>query len=67
MDLRSLNGKKVEIKLVKSLIGTLPNQRKTANALGLRKTGSTRVHSVNSVFIGMYEKVRHLLQIRIAE
>ncbi|MDR2048714.1 MAG: 50S ribosomal protein L30, partial [Treponema sp.] len=34
-------GRKIRIKLVRSVIGTKPNQRATVRSLGLRKIGSS--------------------------
>ena len=52
---------RVNVKLVKSLIGCTPNQRKTARAMGLRKIGAQRTHQYNDVIKGMINKVKHLV------
>lgn len=51
------------ITLTRSLIGCSDTQRRTANALGLRKTNQT-VELKDSVGLqGQLDKVRHLLRI----
>lgn len=55
--------KSLKIKLVRSTIGTLPKQRKTVEALGLRKIGHT-VEMADSVQVrGMIEVVKHLVEV----
>ncbi|MEI4771111.1 50S ribosomal protein L30 [Psychrobacillus sp. FJAT-51614] len=55
---------KLEITLTKSLIGTKPNQRKVAEALGLRKMHQTVEHQDNAAIRGMVEKVAHLVTLK---
>ncbi|SES39771.1 MULTISPECIES: 50S ribosomal protein L30 [Psychrobacillus] len=55
---------KLEITLTKSLIGTKPNQRKTAEALGLRKMHQTVEHQDNVAIRGMVGKVAHLVTVK---
>jgi large subunit ribosomal protein L30 len=55
---------KLEITLVKSLIGTKPNQRKTAEALGLRKLHKAVEHQDNAAIRGMVGKVAHLVTLK---
>ena len=55
---------KLEITLTKSLIGTKPNQRKTAEALGLRKIHQTVEHQDNAAIRGMVGKVAHLVTVK---
>ena len=43
---------KVKITLVKSLIGAKPNQKATAQSLGLKKIGDSIVHSNDAVAAG---------------
>ena len=55
--------KKVSIKLVKSLIGTTLQQRKSVRGLGLSRLGQ-KVSVVDTVENrGMIKKVSHLLEI----
>ncbi|MEK4487695.1 50S ribosomal protein L30 [Psychrobacillus sp. FSL H8-0484] len=55
---------KLEITLTKSLIGSKPNQRKTAEALGLRKMHQTVEHQDNVAIRGMVVKVAHLVTVK---
>jgi large subunit ribosomal protein L30 len=59
--------KKVNVKLVKSLIGSTPIQRKTARAMGLRKVGAHRIHQLNPVTQGMITKIKHLVIVTAME
>ena len=52
---------KLEITLTRSLIGTKPGQRKTVEALGLRKMHQTVEHQDNVAIRGMVKKVAHLV------
>ena len=45
---------KVKITLAKSLIGAKPNQKLTAESLGLRKIGDSIVHESGSVIAVSY-------------
>ncbi|HBG5345755.1 TPA: 50S ribosomal protein L30 [Clostridioides difficile] len=59
---------KLQIKLVRSVIGTTPNQKKNVEALGLRKREQVVVKEDNAQTRGMINKVSHLLEvIEIAE
>mgnify|MGYP004448086093 FL=1 len=59
---------KIQIKLVRSVIGTNPNQRKNVEALGLRKRESIVVKEDNAQIRGMINKVSHLVEVtEIAE
>ncbi len=53
----------IKIKQVKSTIGTLPAQRKTMQALGLRKIGQVVEKQDNPQMRGMINKVSHLVKI----
>lgn len=61
------DNKEILIRLKRSLIGVSPNQRKTARALGLRKLGSSRLHTINPVIRGMMKKIEHLIQVDATE
>jgi large subunit ribosomal protein L30 len=54
---------KIKVTLVKSVIGAIPKQRATVQALGLRKTNSVAVHNDNKAIRGMLHKVRHLVKV----
>ncbi|WAW14811.1 50S ribosomal protein L30 [Peptostreptococcus equinus] len=59
---------KIQIKLVRSVIGTNPNQRKNIEALGLKKRESVVVKEDNAQIRGMISKVSHLVEVtEIAE
>ncbi len=55
---------KIIVRQIKSKIGTLPKQRATLKALGLRRLNSERKHDNNSVIRGMIDKVRHLVEVK---
>jgi large subunit ribosomal protein L30 len=54
---------KIRIKLVKSVIGSLPKQRATVRALGLRKIGSSSEQEASSAVLGMVRVVSHLVSV----
>ena len=54
---------KLEIKLVRSLIGRKPNQVKTAEALGLSKINQTVVKEENDAINGMVKTISHLVKV----
>lgn len=55
---------KLEITLTKSVIGTKPAQRKTIEALGLRKINQSVEHKDNVVIRGMVDRVAHLIAVK---
>ena len=54
---------KVNIKLVKSLIGRSDKQIKTAASLGLRKIGDVSSHEEGAVLDGKINVIGHLVKI----
>jgi len=54
--------KKIEIKLVKSPIGYNFKQKRTLEALGLKKMNQSVVKVNNDAISGMIKVVRHLIQ-----
>lgn len=54
---------KLQIKLVRSIIGTTPNQRKNVEALGLTKREQVVVKEDNAQMRGMIAKVSHLVEV----
>ena len=59
---------KLQIKLMKSVIGTTPNQRKNIQALGLKKREQSVIKEDNAQMRGMINKVKHLVEVtEIAE
>lgn len=55
---------KLEITLTKSVIGSKPVQRKTVEALGLRKLNQTVEHQDNVAIRGMINRVDHLVTVK---
>ena len=55
--------KQIKIKLVKSLIGTSPAQRKIATALGFSKKDQVVVNQDSATIMGMVNKISHLVSI----
>jgi large subunit ribosomal protein L30 len=54
---------KIRVKLVRSVIGTLPKQRATVRSLGLRKIGSSRIQEATPAVLGMIKAVSHLVAV----
>ncbi len=55
---------KIQITLKKSLIGRLPNQVKTAHALGLKKVHQVVVKESNEAINGMIKTISHLVDVQ---
>ena len=55
--------KKLKITLVKSPIGAVPKNKKTVEALGLRKLNKTVEMPDNAAVRGMIQQVRHLVKV----
>jgi large subunit ribosomal protein L30 len=55
--------KKLRVTLVKSTIGCLEKQKRTVEALGLKKIGSVKIHADNPVIQGMIFVVKHLVTV----
>lgn len=58
--------KKLKITLVKSTIGAVPKNRKTVEAMGLRKIGKSVEMPDNDATRGMIQRVRHLVKVEEA-
>ena len=54
---------KVKVTLVKSLIGSKPNQKLTAKSLGLNKVGDSIEHEDNEVLAGKVKVIAHLVRV----
>ncbi|MBN1518974.1 MAG: 50S ribosomal protein L30 [Spirochaetales bacterium] len=54
---------KIQIKLVKSVIGRKPEQRATVRSLGLRKISSVTVKEATPAVLGMVAAVSHLVEV----
>ncbi len=57
----------LKITLVKSLIGQVPKNVKTAHALGLRKIGNSTIQNDTSSIRGMIHHVKHVLKVEEVE
>lgn len=57
---------KVKVTLIKSLIGSKPNQKATAKSLGLNKIGDTNVHDNDAVLSGKVKVLSHLVSVEKA-
>ena len=55
--------KQLEITLVKRTLGASPRQRKTAEALGLKKYNQTVVKEENEAILGMIKSISHLVKV----
>ncbi|CAM1341884.1 LSU ribosomal protein L30P [Tenacibaculum lutimaris] len=54
---------KIRVTQVKSQIGRLKNQKRTLEALGLRKMNQTVEHDATATILGMVNKVSHLVSV----
>lgn len=55
--------KKIKIKQIRSKIGRPKDQRRTLDALGLRKMNAVVEHNATPQILGMVKKVSHLVTI----
>jgi large subunit ribosomal protein L30 len=55
--------RKIKIRLVRSVIGSLPKQRATVRSLGLRKIGSAVEQDASPEILGMVKVVSHLVSV----
>jgi len=58
---------KLEITLVRSVIGRPEDQRSTVKTLGLRKINHSVVQNDNPAIRGMIKKVNHLVSVKEIE
>jgi large subunit ribosomal protein L30 len=58
-----MGGGKLRIKLIRSLSGQKPAHRKTVEALGLRRVGSTVEQSPSPAILGMLRAVAHMVRV----
>lgn len=54
---------KIRVTQVKSKIGRLQNQKRTLEALGLRKMNQVVEHEATPTILGMVNKVKHLVSV----
>lgn len=58
---------KIKVTLVKSTIGCLEKQKKTVEALGLKKIRSSKIHNDTPAIRGMLFVVKHLVKVEPVE
>ena len=58
---------KIIVKQVKSKINCPLTQKRTLEALGLRKMGQVVEHDATSAILGMVNKVKHLVSVEEAK
>ena len=54
---------KIKIKQVRSRIGRPKNQKRTLDALGLRKINAIVEHEATPQILGMVNKIKHLITV----
>tara|TARA_Y100000780_G_C13408453_1_gene310836 strand:+ start:52 stop:228 length:177 start_codon:yes stop_codon:yes gene_type:complete len=54
---------KIKIKQVRSRIGRPKDQKRTLDALGLRKMNTTVTHEATPQILGMVHKIKHLITV----
>ena len=54
---------KIKIKQVRSRIGRPKDQKRTLDALGLRKMNATVTHEATPQILGMVLKIKHLITV----
>ena len=54
---------KIKIKQVRSRIGRPKDQKRTLDALGLRKMNATVMHEATPQILGMVHKIKHLITV----
>ena len=54
---------KIKVKQIRSRIGRTKNQKRTLDALGLRKINQQVEHEDTNQILGMIKKVKHLVRI----
>ena len=54
---------KIKIKQVRSRIGRPKDQKRTLDALGLRKMNATVTHEATPQILGMVHKIKHLITV----
>ena len=60
---KKTENEKINVKLVKSLIGATKSQIKVVNALGLKKTNQVVEHYESPTIRGMINKIPHMLEV----
>ena len=62
-----MSEEKLKITLIKSKIGALPKQKKTLEALGLKKLNRYVFQKDNPAIWGMIKKVSHMVKVEKVE
>lgn len=57
----------VKVTLIKSLIACKPNQKATADSLGLRRIGDSNIVANDAVLAGKLRIIGHLTEVEAAE
>ncbi len=58
---------KVKVTLIKSLIGSKPNQKATAKSLGLNRIGDFILHDDSEALAGKVRVLAHLVKVEPAQ
>ena len=56
-----------KVTLTKSIIGAKPNQKATANSLGLKRVGDSVLHADDAVLAGKVKVLSHLVTVETVE
>ena len=56
-----------KVTLTKSIIGAKPNQKATANSLGLKRVGDSVLHADDAVLAGKVKVLAHLVTVETVE
>lgn len=59
--------RRLAIRKIRSVIGRPENQKRTMEALGLRRMNTVVIHPDNPAIRGMVAKVQHLVEVQEAE
>ena len=54
---------KLQIKLIKGVIGEREKVKRTVKSLGLKRIEQTVEHEVNGALLGKLDKIKHLVKI----
>lgn len=60
------SARKIQVTLLKSLIGRPEKHAKVVHALGLYKTNQTVEHYETAIIAGMIKKISHLIKVEAA-
>ena len=55
--------KEIKVTQIRSTIGFSKDQKRTIEALGLRRINHSKIHKATPQIIGMVNKVKHLLKV----